>query len=101
MNKCDENVFKNGKTICAVDGRSGPVEEWVQRVAKELGERGQVHGRGSRVPPQLGRLPGGSGAVVLLHGGVDTTRRETQDTTYVDRAVRLSLRNKDKVETNG
>lgn len=41
--ECDANVFANGKTICAVDGRSGPVEEWVQRVAKESGQAVDWH----------------------------------------------------------
>ena len=43
------------------DHRRGAPEQLADRrlVAKELGERGQVHGRVSRVPPQPGRLPGG------------------------------------------
>jgi len=43
MDQCNANVFKSGKTICAVDGRSEPVEEWVQRVAKESGQAVDWH----------------------------------------------------------
>ncbi len=43
MDQCNADVFKNGQTICAVDGRSAPVEEWVKRVAAESGQAVDWH----------------------------------------------------------
>lgn len=40
---CAPDIFKNGHSICTIDGCSHRVEEWVKAVAKESGQRVDWH----------------------------------------------------------
>jgi hypothetical protein len=41
--RCDEDVFAKGVSLCALDARSGPAEAWVQEVARVSGQRVDWH----------------------------------------------------------
>jgi hypothetical protein len=40
---CDDDVFKKGVSLLAIDGRSAHVEPWVQSVAERSGQRVDWH----------------------------------------------------------
>lgn len=48
MDKCDAEVFKNGRSLAALDARSGPAEQWVRAVAEHSGQRVDWHYSGGR-----------------------------------------------------
>lgn len=41
--KCDEDIFKNGSGVCAIDACMHRAEAWVQSVARESGQRVDWH----------------------------------------------------------
>lgn len=41
--KCDQEVFDRGHSICILDGCRDRIEEWVQAVARESGQRVDWH----------------------------------------------------------
>lgn len=43
MNPCDQDVFKNGRSLAALDARSVQAEAWVQRVALLSAQRVDWH----------------------------------------------------------
>jgi hypothetical protein len=49
MERCDDEVFKNGVSLASLDARSDPAEAWVKRVAAESGQRVDWHYSGGRV----------------------------------------------------
>lgn len=43
MDKCNAEVFKNGRSLAALDARSGPAQRWVETVAKRSGQQVDWH----------------------------------------------------------
>lgn len=43
MGRCDDEVFKNGKSLAALDARSKAAEAWVREVAAKSGQRVDWH----------------------------------------------------------
>jgi hypothetical protein len=48
MDKCDEDIFKNGHGVCVLDACMHRAETWVQAVAHESGQRVDWHYSGGR-----------------------------------------------------
>ena len=40
---CDDEIFKTGQPIAALDGRSASVETWVRKIAAASGQRVDWH----------------------------------------------------------
>lgn len=45
---CDDEIFRRGEPIAAVDGRSNAIERWVKRVAQVANARVDWHYSGGR-----------------------------------------------------
>jgi hypothetical protein len=45
---CNPEIFKNGRTVCVLDGSSNAVERWVQSVAKKANAQVDWHYSGGR-----------------------------------------------------
>jgi hypothetical protein len=43
MNPCDQDIFKHGRPICLIDGRSWKVEKTVKEIAERTGLRVDWH----------------------------------------------------------
>ncbi len=63
---CNREIFKNGKGVCVVYGRSNAVERWVQLIAKEANAQVDWHYSGGRAN--------------VLHLGDDTSRQRVLNT---------------------
>lgn len=59
--ECNQEVFKKGKGVCVVHGRSSNVETWVKAVAKEANAQVDWHGS--------------AGLANVLHLGDDASRQ--------------------------
>lgn len=46
--ECDQEVFKDGQAVCAIDARMWAAEEWVKKVREKSGQRVDWHYSGGR-----------------------------------------------------